>query len=317
VSVLVDASSQFVGDPTNAQPHTFVGPTISAPAGALVLVYASCNSASGHPTSTIDVTAVSGGHTATKLRRLSQADGGGSQNAPIGVWAFAANGSAFAVTQQDTSAGFAMSQAVFVITGADTSNIAGMTTAIFASAAGTPTMSGTAAQNGSLIVCGVNDWANTQDLPVGATGMTTDLAIQGSADAIPTYYGHKAVNAGAWSVGTTALAHQGGTNGIAVQVEPAAAAFTLTPTVISLVAQSFALTPGMVTVNLNPTSIALTPVALGLTPGMATLNLTPVVFRLSPNSFFGNPPGRLTPSISPAALIASTPASLLTATTFP
>ncbi len=227
MSVAVDSSSQFSSDPTNATPHTYVGPSVSAPAGALVLVFASCNSASGQPSSTINVTSVSGGHTATLVKRLSQADGGGSQNAPIGVWGFTANGSAFQVTQQDTSAGFAMSQAVYVLTGADT-NLANLTIYTFLGT-GTPSISGTASQNGSLVVFGLNDWNNTTDLPAGASGMTDDLAIQGSANAIPTYYGHKSVNSGAFTAGTTALAHQGGTNAIGVLVGPTSATAPVLP----------------------------------------------------------------------------------------
>jgi hypothetical protein len=215
-----DASSVFAGDLTNAQPHTYVGGTVSAPSGALVLAFASCNAGSGQPTSTINVTSVSGGHSATKIKRLSQADGVGA-NAPLGVWGFAANGSAFQVTQQDTAAGFAQSQGVFVITGADT-NLANLSFGTFVGT-GTPTISGTATQDGSMVVLGLNDWNNSSGLPAGASGMTTDLAIQGSADAIPTYYGHKAVNSGAYSVGINALTGQGGTNAIAVLVPPAAA----------------------------------------------------------------------------------------------
>ncbi len=219
MAALVDASSQFSSDPTNAQPFTYVGPSVSAPAGALVLVYASCNAASGQPTSTINIS-VSGGHTAILIKRLSQADGG-SSNAPVGVWGFAANGSAFQVTQTATASGFAMSQAVYVITGADTSNIAGLPFYTFVGT-GTPTISGTASQDGSLVVFGLNDWNNTTGLPAGATGMTQDLAIQGSADAIPTYYGHKSVNTGGFSAGINALTGQGGTNAIGVLVDPAA-----------------------------------------------------------------------------------------------
>lgn len=221
MTIALDSSSRFAGDPTNAQPHTFVGGSVAAPAGALVLVAASCNAASGHPTSKIDV-AASGGHTPILIRRLSQADGGGSHNAPIGVWGFEANGTSFQVTQTDTSAGFAMSQAVWVFTEADVSDIAALADFVFVSS-GTPTISDTAAQDGMVVVFALNDWNNGSDLPAGAAGMTTDLAIQGSGDAIPAYYGHKFVDTGAWSVGTAALSNQGGTNAIAVLVPPESA----------------------------------------------------------------------------------------------
>lgn len=213
----IDASSTFSSDPTNAQPVTYVGPVINAPAGAAVFVFATCDAPPSTPTSTIAITAVSGGHTAFELLTINQASFGGA-NPPITVWSFNANGTPFQVTQQgQNGAQNGQAQAVYVLTDAagvaGTGNWRGL---------GTPTISDAGPVNpGTLVLCGFADSPNTLDTMAAALGVTQDLSVVPDSDTIPVFFGHEFVS-GAWDVGVAALPNQGGTNGIAVVINSAA-----------------------------------------------------------------------------------------------
>lgn len=210
MAIAIDASSQFSSDPTNAQPVTYVGPVVSAPAGALIFVFACCDAPPATPTSTIVITAVSGGHTAFEVLTINQASFGGA-NAPITVWAFTANGTAFQVTQEgQNGAQNSQAQAVYVITGSTgieaTGNFRGT---------GAPTISDTASA-GAAALCGFIDSPNTLDTLTPTFSTTTDQSVVPDGDTVPSFFGHRLGLSGAFSVGVDLPPNQGGTNGIMV-----------------------------------------------------------------------------------------------------
>ena len=210
MAIAIDASSQFSSDPTNAQPVTYTGPTVSAPAGAAIWVFASCDAPPATPTSTIVITGVTGGHTAFEVLTINQASFGAA-NAPITVWNFTANGTPFEVTQQgQNGAQNSQSQAVYVITGSSglesTGNFRGT---------GAPTISDTASA-GAAALCGFIDSPNTLDTLTATFSTTTDLSVVPDSDTVPAFYGHRLGLSGAFSVGVALPPNQGGTNGIMV-----------------------------------------------------------------------------------------------------
>lgn len=224
MAIAIDASSQFSSDPTNAQPVTYTGPTVNAPAGADIIVFACCDAPPGNPTSTIVITGLTGGNTVFEVLTINQG-GFGAGPAAITVWAGTANGTPFEVTQQgQNGAQNSHAQGVYILTGATgivaTGNFRGT---------GTPTISDTAPGPGHLALCGFIDSPNTLDTMSGAAGdpgaslTVTDQAVVPDADTVPSFFGHKFIaGAVAFQVGVNALPNQGETNGIMVLVEPEA-----------------------------------------------------------------------------------------------
>lgn len=210
MAIAIDASSQFSSDPTNAQPVTYTGPTVSAPAGAVIWVFACCDAPPSTPTSTIAITGVTGGHTAFEVLTINQASFGGA-NAPITLWNFTANGTPFEVTQQgQNGAQNSQAQAVYVITGSSglesTGNFRGT---------GAPTISDTASA-GAAALCGFIDSPNTLDTLTPTFSTTTDQSVVPDSDTVPSFFGHRLSLSGAFSVGVALPPNQGGTNGIMV-----------------------------------------------------------------------------------------------------
>lgn len=225
MAIAVDASSKWTGDPTNAQPHDFIGPTISPPGSAIAVVIACCSAASGHAASDINISD-SGGHTWTLQQKLRQANGGA--NSPIGIWTASVNASSFTVEQVDTDAGFSMVQGVWVVTGAgaviDSDVFHGTTAA---------SISMTATAAGQLAIFGMCDWQNSQDTAAKADASMTDRkVVPGSADAQTTYMGDLfSTGAGTITIGTNVLAHPAGTNAVAILLDIASNAVTGTASV--------------------------------------------------------------------------------------